>query len=624
VSEHLEELKKRLYKSGESFDARLRRPELTPRPQKPPVSWQEEAEPVVMMEPKHSGKIWWILGAVFFIAAIGAGAYYYLSNNAISNERIKISISGPDGAVGGERATWEVAITNNNSKELSGAALIFEYPAGSKVLDEGVKGLRSRKILENIGRGQTVRLSFSAFIYGFENESKDIRATLEYTPSGSSVSFSKEELAKITVTRSPVGVSFDLPSEIRAGQEVEIKINYVSNSSSVLENLNLNLEVPSRFVYKSADPKPDTGGGTWFLSPLNPGEKRTISVRGILSGGELEEKSFKASVGIKDLSGEFSIYGQGVATIQLKKPFLEVDAKINGQDSYAARPGESVYVELTYKNNLTVPVENAIIEAVLSGKIFNESKTIVRLGTYRSIDKRIIWNSSLNNSLARIDPGESGTVSFQLEMLEKITIKTAADKEFSLPMHFEIRPGVKPPGYEGVDLKGEDSLDIKLISRLQLVRRGFYYSKTMPNTGPIPAKVGQETTFTVILSLTNSTNDLEGVKVRAFLPPYMSWKNKIIPSSTVSYDPNTGELIWDVGDLKAGVGYTSPAKEITFQVGFIPSANQVGQVPDLVTNISAEGHDKFTDQNLQVSVPALTLKLESDPKIDMRKTTVIK
>ena len=104
----------------------------------------------------------------------------------------------------------------------------------------------------------------------------------------------------------------------------------------------------------------------------------------------------------------------------------------------------------------------------------------------------------------------------------------------------------------------------------------------------------------------------------------MVWKNKIIPASSVTFDPNTGEIIWDVGDMKAGIGYTSPAKEITFQVGFIPSANQVGQTPELVTNITAEGRDKFTDSNLQASVSSLTLKLESDPKIDMRQTTVIK
>ena len=623
MSEHLEELKKRLYKSGESFDARLRRPELTPQPQKPPSAWQEENKPI-LIKSKRSGNVWRILGAIFFIAAVGAGAYYYLSYNSISNKRIDISISGPDGAVGGERVTWEVSITNNNNKPLSGAALIFEYPAGSRVLDEGVKGLRAKKVLETIGRGETVRFSFSAYIYGFENENKDVRAALEYTPQGSGAVFSKEELAKITITRSPVGISFDLPAEIRAGQEVEIKVNYVSNSSSVLEKLTLDLEIPSEFVFKSANPKPDTGGKSWFLSPLNPSEKRTISIRGILSGGELEEKSFKASVGIRDQSGSFNIYGQGVATIQLKRPFLEVDAKINGQDSYSARQGESVYVELTYKNNLTVPVENAIIEGVLSGKIYDESKTKVQLGTYRSIDKRIIWNSSLNNSLGRIDPGKSGTVGFELNILEKVPVKTATDKEFKISMHFEIRPGAKPPGYEGADLKGEDNFDIKLISHLQLVRRGFYYSKTMPNTGPIPPKVGQETTFTVVLSVTNSTNELEGVKVRAFLPPYMVWKNKIIPASSVTFDPNTSEIIWDVGDMKAGIGYTSPAKEITFQVGFIPSANQVGQTPELVTNITAEGHDKFTDSNLQASVPSLTLKLESDPKIDMRQTTVVK
>lgn len=623
MSEHLEELKKRLYKQGESFDARLRRPELTPEPQKVQSAWQEENKPI-QIEPKRGGKVLWILGVFFLVAAAGAGSFYYISYNSISNARINISISAPDAAIGGERVTWEVIIANNNRKALQGAALIFEYPAGSKILDEGVKGLRARKILENIGPGETARLTFSAFVYGFENETKDIRATLEYTPSGSSAIFSKEELSKIFITRSPVGVSLEVPSEIRAGQEVEIKINYVSNSDSVLEKLVLGLEIPSGFAYKSADPKPDIGGKTWFLDLLNPGEKRTIRFRGILSGSELEEKSFRASVGIQDASGSFNIYGQGVAIIQLKRPFLEVNAKINGQDSYFARPGESLSAEVSYKNNLNVPVENAIIEGTLIGKVYDESKIKVRFGTYRSIDKRIIWNSSLNNSLSRINPGDSGTLNFELHMLDNIPVKTAMDKEFKISMRFEIRPGIIPPGYEGVDLKGEDGLDIKLISRFQLVRRGFYYSKIMSNSGPMPPKVGQETTFTVILSLTNSTNDLDGVKVRAFLPPYMIWKNKIVPDSSATFDPDTGELLWNVGDMKAGIGYTSPAKEITFQVGFIPSANQAGQTPELITNITAEGHDKFTDTNLQVSVPSLTLKLESDPKIDLRQATVVK
>ena len=88
MSEHLEELKKRLYKSGESFDARLRRPELTPQPQKPPSAWQEENKPI-LIKSKRSGNVWWILGVIFFIAAVGAGAYYYLSYNLIYHQPLQ-------------------------------------------------------------------------------------------------------------------------------------------------------------------------------------------------------------------------------------------------------------------------------------------------------------------------------------------------------------------------------------------------------------------------------------------------------------------------------------------------------------------------------------------------------
>ncbi|MBI2024159.1 hypothetical protein HYT00_02115 [Candidatus Giovannonibacteria bacterium] len=621
MSEHLEELKKRLYKSGESFEGRLRRPELTPHPEKLPSDWKNE----IKQEKKTPGnKKFWILGVVL-AAILGGGFYYFILINSVSAKRIDTKINGPESIVGGERVTWEVVVSNNNKKALEGAQLSFEYPEGSKVLDEGVKGLHASKIVGEIGPGKTERFVYSAFVYGFENEEKISNAILEYRPEDSRTILTKEFSSTVKITRSPVGVSFDMPQEILAGQETEIKINYVSNSESVLNNLVLQFEPPAGFSLKSANPSPEAGGKSWALKDLNPGDSGSIAIKGILSGGDLEEKSFKATVGTKNEFGEVSLYGRGVASINLSKPFLEVDAKVNGQDAYDARPGEILQVEVSYKNNLSVPVQNAVIEGVLSGKGFDEKQIRVEEGSYRAIDKKIIWNGSSLPALSQINPGQGGKIKFQFGISESPSIKTSSDKEFKTTINFTIRPGVIPPGVPGAELNGQDSMDVRLISRMQLVRKGFYYSAVISNSGPMPPRVGKETTFTVTLSLTNSSNDLENVIVKATLPAYVNWKSKILPvGSPVTFDQNTGAITWNVGQIKAGVGYTSPAKQLIFQIGFIPSPGQIGQAPELVSGILVQGKDKFTGADLEVLAPELTLALEDDGRIDISQTTVVK
>jgi len=622
VSEHLEELKKRLYKKDESFDARLERPNLAPHLEKPPTQWKEGDLPPVMTAPIKKNRRWiWISLLAVLLAA--AGFYFFLFYNSISARRIEIDVTAPESAAGGEKVSWEVLVSNHNKKALESVDFIFEYPQGSEVLDEGVRGLRTKKTLGRIEPGETIRLSFNAFVFGFEGEEKEALTILEYRAQGSNAILSIDGNSKITISRAPVGVSLELPQEARTGQETQIKINYVSNSAGPLKDLILELETPPGFLLQSAEPEQEANG-SWALGTLEPGEDGVVLVKGILSGSELEEKSFKATVGLRSSLGEFSVYGQGASTVNLRRPFLEVDAKIAGSDSYSARPGEAFEVEVTYKNNLSVPVQNVVLEGVLSGKLFNEKEIRVTEGTYLSSDKKIVFNSASAQKLSQINPGEGGSFRIELAFIQNIPVKTSADKELKPSIHFDIKAGVPPQGYSGTDLSGEDTIEVKIISRLQLVRKAIHFSSAIQNSGPMPPKVGQETTFTVTWALTNSTNDLRGAVLKATLPAYMSWKSRTLPAnSPITFDASSGEIVWNVGDIKAGVGYISPAREISFQVGFVPSSSQVGDSPELVSEVRAEGRDIFTDTLLQVSAPPVTLKLEDDPRVDEGHVRVV-
>ena len=56
-------------------------------------------------------------------------------------------------------------------------------------------------------------------------------------------------------------------------------------------------------------------------------------------------------------------------------------------------------------------------------------------------------------------------------------------------------------GYETTDLKNFDSGIVRIISDVGFIPKVLYYSGAYVNTGPVPPKVEQETTYTVVWSI---------------------------------------------------------------------------------------------------------------------------
>ncbi len=135
---------------------------------------------------------------------------------------------------------------------------------------------------------------------------------------------------------------------------------------------------------------------------------------------------------------------------------------------------------------------------------------------------------------------------------------------------------------------------IKIISEMALTAKLLHSSSPFSDVGPVPPIPEQETTYTVVLSVTNSTNDLSGVQVVTSLPIYTKWLGKISPEkSDLKYNELGGGLVWNAGEIKRGT-----TKEVYFQVSFTPSIVQAGATPDLLNDISASGYDGFAGVNI--------------------------
>ena len=159
------------------------------------------------------------------------------------------------------------------------------------------------------------------------------------------------------------------------------------------------------------------------------------------------------------------------------------------------------------------------------------------------------------------------------------------------------------------------SRTIQTRTSVAIVPQIVYSTGLFRNKGPIPPQANHATTYTVIWSTTNSSNDVQGAEVHANLPGYVQWLGVTSPSSeSITWNKDTNEVIWHVGDIAAGTGYTKSARQAVFQVQLTPSINQIGSEADIVNNIILTGKDAFTGAQITKSASDLTTVLTTDPK----------
>ncbi len=636
----IEKLKKRLYRKGEVFKERQFHSPLTRRFSKTKTYWQgspsEEAEEAGLIPPRKNKfalakkQIIIISFAAVFLVIAGFAIYFLRGGpNLISSKNIDMNLEGPFSVKGGEAGKWQVVITNKNKNDIDSAELIIEYPENSKPITgsvSGTKTLYERRSLGPIKAGMTIVEPVNAYLFGEKESSKVFKLTLEYRPQGSNAILEKTTERIIKLLQSPLEITINLPKDSNAGEAIDLSVEVISNAEIVIKDLILKLDYPAGFLYQESDLKPALNDDVWRLGDMEPNAKRVIKIKGVLNGQDLVELSFRGSVGPVDDKGDVIAYGFGIQSIVLKKPFLSLGATVNDKKGeIIAVPGETLRVKIEWQNTLPAKIYNAIVEAKINGEAVDERTIAVKNGFYRSFDRTLVWNQSSLRELAVLDPLTEGKAEF--EFLIPMSLPLNAIKETNPKIILEIKMKAERISEEAGKIEVENNLssEIKISTVFKLARKGFYYSGPFTNTGPVPPKVGNETTYTIVWSLTNSSSAVSDVTVNAFMPSYIRWLGAVSPESAdVSYNAKTGEIIWRAGTAESGAGILTPARELAFQISFLPSESQVGSTPVLVSEVSLVGKDTFTGIFLRDTKPVLTTYLDTEPDFGYEKSSVTK
>ncbi|MCK4781554.1 hypothetical protein KAS79_01345 [Candidatus Parcubacteria bacterium] len=526
---------------------------------------------------------------------LGIVGYWEHQKNLYSKDILKLEILGPETAETGEEIEYTVKYKNNGNVRLEDAKLIFEYPEYS-LIKQG-DSLRVEQELDDIYPGEEKTFHFECRLLGKEKEMKTAKAFIFYRPKDLKARYESKTSFSTKIEFIPLTFEFDLSSKVDSMKEISFALNYFSNIDYSLTDLRVKIEYPSGFEFLESQPQ-SLEKIEWEIGSLNKAEGGRIKIKGKLQGEIGDQKTFRAILGIWQ-EGEFILLKEAVKTVEIIEPSLYINQEINGSSQYTAAPGDFLHYEIFFKNIGEEAFEKLFLVVKLEGKPFDLESLKTSEGEYKSGDNSIIWDWRKVSKLRFLDAQEEGVVEFWVNLKEEWQVSGPQDKN-SFIKNTVILSQTK------------EEFKTKINSKIELTQKGYFEQEFWENSGTIPPKVGETTAYTILWQAKNFYNDAENVKVKAILPQEVKLTGEIFPKeSKLSFDFKSRELVWDIGDLKAGE--ENPV--LAFQVVLTPSSQQKGQTPSLIGEARIICEDQWTEQILESNAETVNTTLPDDETV---------
>lgn len=558
-------------------------------------------------------KFFFVVFTFFVITAVIAGITLREEKTTVSGDLIALDILAQPFVDGGEALELQVRVQNFNEQDLELPDLIISYPKDSSPDAEQVF---QRRALDNLGNQGRAIEEFDLVLFGQEGDLRDITATLEYRIEGSSAIFVEESEHQVLIRSTPTELTLEAPDTIIRGQEFSFAIDVSANSSLQVNNTLLNVRYPRGFEFIRSNVSPDFSNHVWELDAIGRDTQR-IEIFGRLAALEGQGQSFAVRYGKQDPLNRNNIetvFNALTHTIEVQRAFINTSIVVNGRrgDKTTIRGGDKIQVDLEYENTLTEALENVVLTLHLDGNLYDDTDVNTLNGFYNSSNKTITFDQTTTDRLQLLQPGEKGSFSVTLGG-RKLVGSTGVLSAPSLELVADIQ-AVRGNGQSEKAISTSRHL-VAANSDISVIPQALHYEGPFKNDGSMPPRVGDATTYTLSFQVTNSSNDLKDAKLTTFLPPYVEWMNTIAPSverTRISYDPTTRQVLWQIGELRAGTGVGSQQpRELSVQVRLTPSIQQVGTKVDLTRDIVLEGTDVFTDADLSFRKTPLDNRLQN-------------
>ena len=614
---HLEDVRKALYgkekKDEETIQKRLSWRMFFPRPRRSiPVTWvgQEHA-------PQASGgrkrkllaPLFVTLLTVIILVSIGLFVFLYIGYRG---QEAQISIRASTRTESGALVTIPIVVRNVSREILTEGEVVLTLPSGSMVREEGrdkpAPGRLVRRVAD-LKPDQTDVIEFEVRFFGSEGDEPMVEAAYVYRPGGVRAKFTARADHAVRIVSVPLALSWDFPETLTRGQNVEITVRYVLQSKSPFHDVAFRIQYPPGFIFESADPPPAVDETLWMIGTLQPQREGSLVIRGSISGEEGEVAAFRGALGIYNaVTQEWNSYTESSRELKIAVSPLMIEGVLDGARSKVVTPGDHLNFEVRYRNNTPAALKNVTIRAYIEGQVVNRSTLqpdrtgVVEFGT-----GAVVWGPGSAAELRDIAPGQGGKFGFGARSRTPPPMRGEEDKKQIVRLRVEIDVATIPGQLQGTKLHAEDLIEFKVRSETSFAAKALYNSPLIPNSGPVPPRPGEKTTYTIHWEIRNYTNDLADAQVVSRLATNVAWEQAVqTQGSPISYDSASGIVRWHIGNIPAGMGVLTPALIGAFQVSIIPSDIDAAGTIVLTQESEFTAKDTFVNEEIKRRVEGLT------------------
>lgn len=624
----LEELEKELYKKEESEELKRRG-----APRKPQGERLEAPSPEVLpgwrreeyrreRVPEYAGAVqswrkWILLGSLGVLLILGSISGYFIYQ-AFTVRDIELAVTAPNDIRLGKPFEVTVNFANRANQILQDARVSLSLPDGISFLGAPLEQRNESRSAGSIGIGSMSQETFSLIALKDPQSVKTLRAALSYAAIGGRSRFERNEDIEIAVGSPAVQIDLTVPGKVFSGEEFEALVKYRNLSDTDFSNLELRLDFPPAFAFRSSTVAPDVGNSLWRIGSLMKGSEGEFAVRGNIIGPEGSFFDVKTALTTSFLGKTYAI-DEKSASLAISPSPLALTVLANDRTDYVARPGDRVRYELRFTNNTDVGLRDVVLRAKLVGEMYDLTTLEAPQIFFSSLTNTLTWNAANTPRLAVLEPGASGSVSFLVRVAPQYPIRRANDKDFELKLEAQIESPTVPAFIGAEKTIGLSNFVSRVagqsvIDTLVLFRDA---ASGIVNRGPFPPLVNQPTNFTVHWVIRNYATDVENVAVRAFLQSGVRLTGQI--KSNISEVPvwneRTQEVSWNIGRIPATRGALGNPIEAIFQIEATPSVNQIGGYMPLISETSLRAEDTFVGMEIASIANAVSTSLPHDTTV---------
>ena len=340
---------------------------------------------------------------------------------------------------------------------------------------------------------------------------------------------------------------------------------------------------------------------------------RTVRIRGSLEGQNNEEHTFRFNIGISDDRDDSVIASQlrnELHTVKITRPFIDTQLTINGESAETSivNYGDRIDLILWWENNTQESIRDVELELSIDGDIINPLTVAANDGFYNERSGTILWNQETLSSLQNIPKGEVMNTRFSFQIKNVRDVDRGDDLNLNLSL--DVKGTSEKDLIEKVVVNTIERT-IAVRSNIDIISNALYINGDFSNTGPIPPKVGEKTTYTISIKIKNDGNPLRNAVVETSLPFYVSFERGFIPTSeSASYNEDDRKIRWNIGDISRSS--SDLTRELNFQISIVPTLSLLGSSPVLVNTQILTAIDGALGEERLIEIPFLTTDIIGD------------